>query len=122
MPIEAGLARFSVVGLPAPSRERHDHWIGTPSAPQPTGDLVAVQHARPCRAGAISMDIDLRGRVNNTKLTPTNCLLPLFEAIINSIHAIEEKGKIRGSIEITIERDRSQGLLEAEHLPLAAGP
>ena len=68
------------------------------------------------------MDIDLRGRVNNTKLAPTNCLLPLFEAIINSIHAIEEKGKIRGSIEITIERDHSQGVLEAEHLPLVAGP
>jgi hypothetical protein len=68
------------------------------------------------------MDIDLRGRVNNTKLTPPNCLLPVFEAIINSIHAIEEKGKIRGSIEITIERDRSQGLLEADDLPLAAGP
>lgn len=68
------------------------------------------------------MDIDLRGRVNNTKLAHSNCLLPLFEAIVNSIHAVEERGKIKGSIEITVERDPSQGVLEAEQGPLAAGP
>ncbi len=68
------------------------------------------------------MDIDLGGRVNNTKLAHSNCLLPLFEAIVKSIHAVEERGKIKGSIEITVERGPSQGVLEAEQLPLAAGP
>lgn len=67
------------------------------------------------------MDIDLRGRVNNTKLSPSNCLLPLFEAIVNSIHAIEEMGKLSGTIEITIERDHSQGVLEADGSTLALG-
>ena len=72
------------------------------------------------------MEIDLKGRVNNTKLAPSNCLLPLFEAIVNSIHAIEEKGeergKVPGTIEITVERDASQGVLEAEQRALATDP
>ena len=45
------------------------------------------------------MLLDLLGRINNTRLTPSNCLNPLFEAIVNSIHAIEDAqvkdGKIR---------------------------
>src|SRR5262249_7594159 len=34
----------------------------------------------------------------------------------------EERGVLKGNIEIVIERDASQGVLEAEQLPLAAGP
>lgn len=52
---------------------------------------------------------DVVGRVNNTNLSKTKALLPLFEAIINSFHAIEkstENGK--GRIEIYIHRDKSQ--------------
>jgi hypothetical protein len=54
---------------------------------------------------ACFMEIDLMGRVKNTKLGQKYCLLPLFEAIVNSIDAIEEGG---GSIEIRIVRDTAQ--------------
>src|SRR4051812_18084045 len=51
-----------------------------------------------------------QGRVKNTKLAQSNCLLPLFEAIVNSIDAIEESGE--GSIDIRIVRDTSQKVIE----------
>src|SRR5438093_12232325 len=60
------------------------------------------------------MKIDLRGRVKNTKLAPANGLLPLFEAVINSIHAIEENKAAAGKITVTIERSPIQGVLQAE--------
>jgi len=68
------------------------------------------------------MEIDLRGRVNNTKLAVSNPLLPLFEAIINSIHAIEESAEGKGSIEVFVERDKSQGLLASDQTAIALGP
>lgn len=49
---------------------------------------------------------DLVGRVKSTKLAHSNSLLPLFEAVINSIHSIEDaKIKNKGKISIQIERD-----------------
>jgi len=52
------------------------------------------------------MDIDVTGRIQNTRLTNQHSLLPLFEAIINSIHAIGDlENSQTGSIEIRIERD-----------------
>jgi hypothetical protein len=49
---------------------------------------------------------DLVGRVKSTKLAQSNPLLPLFEAIVNSIHSIEDaKLKSKGKISIKIERD-----------------
>ena len=36
------------------------------------------------------MLVDIRGKINEKKLAFNNTLLPLFEAIVNSIHAIEE--------------------------------
>jgi hypothetical protein len=55
------------------------------------------------------MDIDVTGRIQNTRLATHHALLPVFEAIINSIHAIEalEDGAA-GAIEIRVERDRTQ--------------
>src|SRR4051812_26704986 len=52
------------------------------------------------------MEIDLMGRVKNTRLGHKYCLLPLFEAIVNSIDAIEEAGG--GAIDIRIVRDTAQ--------------
>ena len=52
-----------------------------------------------------SMGIDLVGRVNSLKLAEKNMLLPLFEAIVNSIHAIEEAKTTNGNIEIIIGRE-----------------
>lgn len=57
------------------------------------------------------MDLDLRGRIGNTKLPLSNGLYPLFEAISNSIHSIEEAKHPNGQIDIEIIRDTSQGSL-----------
>lgn len=57
---------------------------------------------------------DPEGRINNISLAPNakNTLYPLFEAVMNSIHAIEERfGKdqiSKGFVEITITRDGNQ--------------
>lgn len=63
------------------------------------------------------MDLDLRGRVGNTKLPLSNGLYPLFEAISNSIHSIEEAKERDGRIEIEVIRDNSQAsLIDGEPL------
>jgi hypothetical protein len=52
---------------------------------------------------------DVVGRVNNTNLPKNKALLPLFEAIVNSLHAIEEHtGNGKGKIDIQIHRDHQQ--------------
>ena len=40
----------------------------------------------------MSMETNLQGRLRNTSLPYNQGLLPLFEAVINSIHSIEETG------------------------------
>lgn len=57
------------------------------------------------------MRIDLNGRVKNMNLPHSRALMPLFEAIINSIHAIEEAVITDGYIKVLIERDESEGTL-----------
>jgi len=59
-----------------------------------------------------NMQIDLAGRVKNTNLSPSKVLLPLFEAITNSIHAIEDADINNGYIHIMIERDNTQQSLK----------
>jgi hypothetical protein len=64
------------------------------------------------------MHLDLHGRISNTRLALSNGLYPLFEAVSNSIHAIEEAKETNGLIEVEIIRDTSQpGLIEGEPLP-----
>ncbi|WGQ14754.1 ATP-binding protein [Sphingobacterium faecium] len=48
--------------------------------------------------------IDLKGRVNRLRLAERNMLLPVFEAIVNSIHGIEDTKIPNGEIEIVVER------------------
>lgn len=48
--------------------------------------------------------IDLKGRVKRLQLAERNMLLPVFEAIVNSIHAIEDTKVPNGQIEINIQR------------------
>lgn len=51
------------------------------------------------------MRIDIAGKVREKKLASNKALLPLFEALVNSIHAIEElKSESPGLIEIEAER------------------
>jgi hypothetical protein len=53
------------------------------------------------------MQIDIKGKINEKKLSYSNALLPLFEAIVNSIHAIEEgSSTVVGIIEIDIVRSK----------------
>jgi anti-sigma regulatory factor (Ser/Thr protein kinase) len=57
------------------------------------------------------MDLDLKGRIGNTKLPLSNGLHPLFEAISNSIHAMEEAKEKKGLIEVEVVRlTPTQGL------------
>ncbi|MEV4883871.1 hypothetical protein MRBLMN1_002382 [Chitinophaga ginsengisegetis] len=51
------------------------------------------------------MRIDIRGKINEKKLAYNHTLLPLYEAIVNSIHAIEEDSATKpGIISITLIR------------------
>ena len=48
----------------------------------------------------MSLQTNLMGRLRNTDLPKSNALFPLFEAVINSIHAIDEwKTKMDDSFE-----------------------
>lgn len=59
------------------------------------------------------MKIDVEGRVSNTTLAASKPLLPLYEAIVNSIQSIEDAGVEDGRISIDIRRD-SQQVLEGQ--------
>ncbi len=60
----------------------------------------------------MSMDTNLQGRLRNTSLLLNHGLAPLFEAVVNSIHAIEDAGLSTedGKIIVEIIRD-TQGEL-----------
>jgi hypothetical protein len=60
----------------------------------------------------MSMETNLQGRLRNTSLPNTHGLMPVFEAVVNSIHSIEEAGisSENGSITVEIIRDGTQAL------------
>jgi hypothetical protein len=62
----------------------------------------------------------LPGRVRNVSLAPSNGLMPLFEAVSNSIHAIEEAGlhPDDGRIEISIQRSSPTLLSDLDESPV----
>lgn len=51
----------------------------------------------------MTIETNLRGRVKNTQLPLTKGLMPLFEAVQNSIHAIDEADLAPGSSKIVVE-------------------
>ena len=54
----------------------------------------------------MNLGTNLHGRLRNTSLPQSNGLLPLFEAVVNSIHSIEDAEKlVQGKINIEILRD-----------------
>lgn len=63
------------------------------------------------RENAPMMKVDLVGRISNIPLGVNRPLLPLFEAVINSIHAIQVTKRKDGEIDITVSRDETQALL-----------
>lgn len=59
------------------------------------------------------MFLDIRGRIRNVNLPASRPLMPLFEAVVNSIQAIEESGR-EGTIHIRILRDQNPTLIDIE--------
>lgn len=65
------------------------------------------------------MNTDVLGKIREKKLPFRNTLLPLFEAVVNSIHAIEDINKItstehKGLIDITVVRSSQEQIKECE--------
>jgi len=67
----------------------------------------------------MSLQTNLKGRLRNTFLPKSHGLLPVFEAVVNSIHSIEEKGNInQGKIVLHINRVTQGNLdLDTKSLP-----
>ena len=55
----------------------------------------------------MSIHTNLQGRLRNTSLSKSHGLLPVFEAVVNSIHSIEEKGNLGTQGQVTLELIRS---------------
>lgn len=60
----------------------------------------------------MSIETNLHGRLRNTSLPASNGLLPVFEAVSNSIHAIEDAGipSQQGRITVQVNRDPQSAL------------
>ena len=60
----------------------------------------------------MSIQTNLHGRLRNTPLPRSHGLFPLFEAVVNSIHSIEESSddKNLGKIRVEIIRDNQSSL------------
>ncbi|WP_297930581.1 hypothetical protein [uncultured Coprobacter sp.] len=61
---------------------------------------------------------DIIGKVKRIKLYKSQVLLPVFEAIVNSIHSIQRLKKKNGIINVSFERDNSLGDLFEEGINL----
>ncbi len=55
----------------------------------------------------MSLQTNLKGRLRNTSLPKSNGLMPVFEAVVNSIHSIEEKGNLGAGGKITLHIHRA---------------
>jgi len=51
----------------------------------------------------MALETNLKGRLRNTDLPKSHGLMPLFEAVVNSIQALEEAGISTSKGEITVE-------------------
>jgi len=71
----------------------------------------------------MSLQTNLKGRLRNTSLPKSHGLMPVFEAVVNSIHSIEEKGNNdNGKIVLRINRATQGGLdLDTKALPPIIG-
>jgi hypothetical protein len=70
----------------------------------------------------MSLQTNLRGRLRNTSLPKSHGLLPLFEAVINSIHSIEEAKLQPGQGKVIVEIKRTtQADFEFKNDPDAKG-
>lgn len=53
------------------------------------------------------MNIDVANSVRQLPLSSAQGLMPLYEAVVNSFHAIDDSGRNDGRITVTIKRDQS---------------
>lgn len=62
------------------------------------------------------MKVDLVGKIKNTQLPRSKALLPMFEAVVNSFQAIEERGNGQTTtrIEILVEREEMLPGMESD--------
>lgn len=78
------------------------------------GPLASTKWYPYSPAEVSKMNTDVAGRVRNVQLPISKPLLPLFEAIINSIHAIEDAKTRDGRIEIEIFRSAENLFAESD--------
>jgi hypothetical protein len=64
------------------------------------------------------LDVDLVGRLRNFALPPYRVLVPVFEAVVNSIHAIQEAKPPAGRISIEVQRLAATASGLQQELPL----
>lgn len=71
----------------------------------------------------MSLQTNLKGRLRNTSLPKSHGLMPVFEAVVNSIHSIEENGNSDdGKIVLCINRATQESLdLDVKALPPIIG-
>lgn len=62
------------------------------------------------------LELDLGGRLRNLRLPAGRAAVPLFEAVVNAIHAIEASPVAEGTVRITVVRDPA-----SSELPLSEG-
>ncbi len=61
---------------------------------------------------AATLKTSLAGKIRNLRHFKSEALLPVFEAVVNSIQAIEEAGNLsQGVISVKVKRDLRQGNL-----------
>src|ERR1017187_823361 len=103
--MSASLLGFSAVTAVATPR-RFGYLDVTPRSPTCSTRGQALEGCTPRQRTLTEsqMQIDLAGQVGAFRLAVTNALLPLFEAVVNSVQAIEERHPENGLIEITIRR------------------
>jgi hypothetical protein len=55
-----------------------------------------------------NMKLNFQGRVNNVILPYSRALLPVFEALVNSFHAVEDSKRTDGVVTLYVRRDPKQ--------------
>ena len=79
-----------------------------------------IEKPIPVSFPAHGMRMDLQGRLRNTKVAAQDAFLPVFEAVVNSIHSIEDRfgldgAATKGRIEVHVHR------VPQSHLPGTVG-
>lgn len=82
-------------------------------------DSVALMPCSNSPLVAHQFNLDLKGRLRNLKLSASRPLMPVFEALVNSLHAIDEAKRAGGHIIVEVVRRSGSG--RGDQLALADG-